>query len=311
MTIATPLNDGLFEQTFLSTNHGRFTPAQAVNALLAMDRILSRSPLILNNRLRRKAILEARVYVEDLHAGSLFQKYLIKFLFKDEQGEDEFFEWLRSNTGMDKSKVRVLITAITTGLIAAGATYGTYKYLSGKEAGERAPVVVAWNNNIIQLGAGELQMTPREFSMILDRAGGRPQNAKDVSRLLKATKADPQAMAILQAVDAPQFSIPNEVIDAVPTHEEISERDPDGSTKLEKVTVYLRATDLDNVKTGWAATVEEISDRRLKLELADNIRPEMIFGRKTVTADIEAIFKRLATGDRRYQSYRITRIYAE
>lgn len=300
-----------FEQAYKLTHHGRTTARAAAEALLALERITLRTPTAINNMAGHTAILGIDVFVKKLEEGSWLSDLCFRVFFGTPEREAEFCHWLREKTGIEKNNVRTLFAITGTAVLAAGATFAVTRYSTGPNASEKANTVLAWNNTIIQIGAGELKMSPKEFAAIVERAAGRKAtNAKDAARLLKSAKDGDEA-AMMEIVGHDILNVPPAVVEAMPTPEQIEEAPSDNEVLHTKADVYLRATDLDSNSRGWAALVPVVADRRLKLELGPGIQPDLLYGQKKLTADVVAVMRAQRGGVSVPVRYRIVKIYAE
>lgn len=280
-----------FEQAYRMTQHGRVTAAVAADALLALERITLRTPRAINRLAGRPAVRNVDLYIKRLEEGSLFHDYYVRVFFGTPEKEAEFYAWLRERTGLNQSKVKTLFAVLGAGVVAAGATYAVNKYAASPDAKEGARTVVAWNNTIIQIGAGELKMSPQEFAALLDRSIPRKSsNAKDAARLLLPAKEEGEPGG-MEFVGFKELSVPAAVVAAMPTPDEIDDTPADKEVLYPKHDVYLRASDLDSTSRGWAALVPDIADQRLKLELGDGINPDAVYGKKKIVADVVAVMR--------------------
>ena len=67
---------------------------------------------------------------------------------------------------------------------------------------------------------------------------------------------------------------------------------------LYEVEIILRATDLDNKKTGWAGKIEGKTER-VKIELDPRVREADVFGKTKIVADV-TIIKSVPRGKNEY-----------
>lgn len=88
------------------------------------------------------------------------------------------------------------------------------------------------------------------------------------------------------AITTDGAEIRQSAIEAMPSDIELAQYEaPTEVEELERVLVKFRAHDLDRNKA-WAATIEDISDKRRPLHLAPDVHPEMLFERSEVIADV-------------------------
>lgn len=106
----------------------------------------------------------------------------------------------------------------------------------------------------------------------------------------------------------PDF-ISKEAIAALPSDAQmLMYQQPTETDELERVRLKFYAHDRENPKK-WAAAVEEVSPQRLKLHLAPHIKPEGLFTRGEVMADVVMTSMRDDEGDYHPTLYILTRVY--
>lgn len=89
-----------------------------------------------------------------------------------------------------------------------------------------------------------------------------------------------------RSVSVAGAEVGQEAIEAMPTDVDLAQYEPPTEIEeLEGVVVHFRAHDLDRNKA-WAATIEEVHPNRRPLHLAPDVRPEQLFERSEVVADV-------------------------
>ncbi len=56
------------------------------------------------------------------------------------------------------------------------------------------------------------------------------------------------------------------------------------------IILEIRAKDLDNKKRGWYVVAPEIHEKRIKLQLDPTIKPDELFNRKKIKANVSILF---------------------
>ncbi len=100
-------------------------------------------------------------------------------------------------------------------------------------------------------------------------------------------------------------------IEAMPSDIDLAQYEPATEVDLlEGVVVQFRAHDLDKNKA-WAATITDVSPLRRPLHLAPDVRPEQLFERKEVRADVLVTSVLDAEGDYTPNLYYLQKVYDE
>lgn len=282
-------------------NMGTAVPAEEVaEALLGLSRIVERSPRVLKLLAPDISMPKARLYVEKLESGSLAEDIVVAIGFGTKKKMDRTLRAFGKKYGFDLSTRAGVIRAILVALILAGGIYAYNRYTATAPA--PATHIEIKENTIIVAGAKELGMTAEELVKLVDSAVSRKDRlASDAVAVVRPAKRDPKAS--IQFDGDEKLKIPASTIAAIP-----NEVRPDKTeeTKVHpNVEVHLRALDLDNALSGWAAVVPAITPRRIRLELDDTINPDELYGRKVITASIEAVYRVNVHGQKELRAYRL------
>lgn len=271
---------------FSTTHHVYYSNRQPVpikeivESLLGLEQVVKMSPRVLQG-LTGIEVDRAEVFVEHLETGSLAETVLIKLFFKSEDDLNAFLDKVRGK--LEKPMARnLLIGSVLTALVG----YGAYLAASTQK-GATTTTITANNNVIINLGAGQVDLTPEAFKAIVEAAvTDRKELAKSAVKILKPARLDSQASITFDESDGLRFS--PEVVRATPKTVDIEVQKK--VEDLLDVDLEIRATNLDSPKNGWAALLPGKIDRRIKLELAEGVSPLDVAGKLKVRADISIYY---------------------
>lgn len=258
--------------------------SDVIESLQGLEKLIRMSPRALQG-LTGVEIDHVDVFVEHLESGSLLERVLIRFYFKDEEGLNQFIDKIRARVG-DGVARGMLIGMVLAALLYMGAQ------LLAESKGGPTTHITANNNVIITAGAGELNITPEMFQAIVRNAiTDQKELAKSTVQVLKPNRGDTESSLTID--DNTALSMPAAAIREVPT---VVEFEPD--TRVENVPsveLLIRATNRDSLKTGWTARLPLRFDQKLKLKLADGIDPEALAGQAVVRGDVQIHYRRDAT----------------
>lgn len=236
------------------------------------------------------------VLVDEIRAGSLLERVILRFLFRDEEGMNQFIDKVRAYMGDNTSSV------LTAAVILALFYYGAQLVNSAQN--EPTVHIEANNNTIIQIGASELDISPEHFKTIVHAAvPDKKELAKAAQQMLKPARSDPGASLGLD--DDPRLTVPPEVI--LETTETRYREPPD--EYIERVSdamLSIRQTNRDSSLSGWAARLPGRFEQKIKLQLAEGVDPEEIAGLAQIAGDIEIHFKRV---DKKYEPAKIVLLH--
>lgn len=210
--------------------------------------------------------------IQSIESGSLVEDVVIKILFKDRGRMNAFLERIGEN-GMVKG---IVVAALVGGLVVYGMQLAT---------NSPAPNITANHNTIINIGAGEVNMTPEQFTAVVKASvGDKKAAAEGALRFIAPAKADPGSS--IELGDA------TVVVDARAVSEAPAKIELEANQRLEEhknVELAIRAANLDSRKSGWAGRLGGRSDR-LPIELDPAVAESDLFGRSAVQVDAAVIF---------------------
>jgi len=260
---------------------------ELIASLQGIESLVKRTPAMLEDMLPGVKIKDVNVYVNELYSGSLREDLIIDFVFGGQEEYDRFREAVRKfrkggfsdMTGDDRKALKPLMGLLFAGMIGAGVMYIT------KDSGEPTTHIEAYNNTIINFGAGEFDIKSDEFKAIIESATttNKKKLVKDVVKIIKPAKLDPDAS--LQIDGNSSLTIAPEIIKHVP--EEYEAPKPKEKTKnLSNATVMIFASDRDRLSQGWAGTIPGTVDKRTKVTLDESIIPKKLHGKLQIKADV-------------------------
>lgn len=277
-----------FEHEVTYTNKEPLPVADVVDALLALERISKRFLPRTINALADVDVESAELLVLGFEHGSLKEKLLIKFLFRNEKDFDAFLGKLsegkfgeafrdayKNMPGNRRMKVTTIGMALTT-LIAFG--------IGHMVANESAQTHV---NNVLIIGAESYQRDPEAFADIVRATVGTDNKklAQDVARFVAPAKDD--SNGTIEVDGNASLALPRDVVESVPR--EFNPEPVESNIEYKDVIVEIRATDRDSSKKGWSGIVKNLFDKRVTMELAEGVDATALSKRMQVRADVHVI----------------------
>lgn len=254
---------------------------EVILALRGLNGLLKLVPKVVSG-LTGVEIQKSEFHIESLESGSLIEDIAVSFFFKDRASLDAFI----AKAGANKAVKATVITIAITALVGYGLHLAT--------ASKSAPNIVANNNTIINIGAGEVNMTPEAFSAIVKAAVGDKKGvAESALKLVAPARADPGSSLSVTENDIvltnqTPIEITSSAIAETPARIEL-----DANERIEEyknTPLVIRATNLDSKKLGWAGRLGNREDR-LPIELDPAVSPQDIFGRTSIKVDAALVFK--------------------
>jgi hypothetical protein len=225
--------------------------------------------------------------VDALQSGSLLEDVIIKVFFRDRASFDAFLEKVHTKVG-DGVGRNALIVAVLGALLG----YGAYLAATAMKSGGTT-TITANNNVIINVGAGEVDLTPEAFKAIVEASvTDKKALANSAVKILQPARSDRNASLVLDGNDKINFS--NHVIAATPRAVEINRQEK--VEHLSDVDLEIRATNRDSRVRGWAGLIPNKVERRVKLILEANVLPAQLAGKFKVRADVSVYYRLTKAG---------------
>jgi len=271
--------------------------SEIVRSLKSMEQVLLRSGHFIEKAYPGIVVLETKVFVKEVQAGSLFNNFAIQYILGGEENAKKAEELIKK-IQQDSQPVKTIVA------IGVGATM-MYGLLQVLPKGEPVKAIEAHNSVIIQAG-GDVNLTPESVTEVLEAMKDKRKLSKDVVGALHPAKHDasPIELGGLSAL-----TIPTDVIHAAP--EEYKPPVPEEKDERYKnVPLLISASDRDNPDKGWAGVAIGVHDSRLKIFLSSNVDPKNLHGKTRVNADI-TITSKYQSGRKQHLPVLITveRIY--
>lgn len=150
-------------------------------------------------------------------------------------------------------------------------------------------------DGLIAEAARETNKSKEEIKKILDAKYSKPtlvrRLAKSAVSLFLPSRREGSAPVVFdrRRVEPP-------VIAEIPFPGQVdSEEDFERYTPISEAKLILHAQDRDKNATGWAAVVDGLTDKRLRLKLIEPVRPSDLWGKDIIIGDIVVVNK--ITGD--------------
>lgn len=278
----TALADGNLE--FSTSYRVRFTVEDPVpvsiviESLKAHEKLLKKSSKFLESVYDGLHITATNVYVEEIVDGSWIVEFLIKYVVGEDNADDARRLW--DNIRRDNTRMRTALAVGAGALISAGMISAYQAYMPDAPS---QPAIEAHNSVIIN-AAGDINIPAEKVEEFIEQNKDSKQVAKDTLSALKPASVTPGSMMEVQGIPV-NLTLSSEAIEALP--EDMSFIPPNEQDDVySDISIYISASDEDSGKRGWAGTISNITDTRVKFVLDDTVDPRELHGRTRVQADI-------------------------
>lgn len=248
-----------------------------INALSSLNALLSSASAVIAE-VSHVEIQGHQLFIQKIESGSLYEEIAVTLIFGSKEKMDEFLQWLHG-TNMRNT----IIGALIGGALVAGVGY-LRNNNADPSVNSGSQIVNSPNSMIVNFPDGALNEEAREKlnAEIAKRITNKNDFAKQTLNFFGPTRGDKNSTISLGDGDT-KAQIPASTIQGVP--KKYVAKKNNRFEDLNGITIELRATDLDNKKSGWAGSIEGIT-KRIKVELDPTIDPVEIYGKTKITADI-------------------------
>lgn len=261
---------------------------EVIIALQGLEGLLKPIPAVVS-AITGVEIDGAEFLIHSMETGSLIEDIIVKFFFKDQAGLDAFLAKLSAKKGMKTTVIAVALAGV--------AGYGLHMATS-----KPTPTITATNSVIIQNGAGALNIAPEalEAAIVAATQGDKKKIAESALKFTSPVRADPKSEIKIAGVEngkieeaMANLSIPYAAVAEAPARIELGRNER--FEKYVNTELFLRATDLDSKKRGWAGKLGTRPER-LPIELDSTVDEGAMFGRSSVRVDADLIFREKGKG---------------
>ncbi|NOT65288.1 MAG: hypothetical protein HOP06_04530 [Methylotenera sp.] len=248
-----------------------------IDALKSLEILLQNADNIISE-ISNVEILGHQIYVQKIETGSLVEEFVIKVIFGDQQKYDDFLRWLHQ-TNMRN----IILGAILGGALTVGFEYLT-KNNTVPQAQPTSHIENSPNAMIINFAPNTIseELKAEVNAAVKKHIQDKNEVAKQTLNFFEPLKNDNKSYVTFGEGDE-KASIPVETVRQVP--KKFIPRKNNRFEDLNGVSVKLRATDLDSKKTGWAGSIEGITDR-VRIELDPTLEPASLYGKAHIVADV-------------------------
>ena len=270
-----------FKENFYYSNHKPVSVKEIIKSLQGWEMIVKQSKDVLAE-LTECEIDGIELEVEMLKTGSLYEDVVINLLFGSQEKMDKFVAKCHGIIG--EGRVRnTIVFAVIAGLVG----YGLYQAASTMNP-DSTPHFEANNNVIINIGAGETNLTPDGLRSVIESAvSSKKMVAEGAIKVISPARNDGQASLTIGSGTS-SVTIPQKTINLAPPSVNFDQSSK--TTDYKDVDIQIRALDLDNPSKGWAAVVPGIIDRRVKLVLDPSLDSNLLAGKMAFRGDITVTY---------------------
>lgn len=283
--------DGLKElkstYTIKYTNKDPLPIQSVIDSLNALEKILARTPRIMEKMVPGLEIVEADFFVSAIETGSLTDSFLVKLIIKDPKNREKIDELLENILSGDEAVLRTVLAIAAGGIIG----FGVQQAISSSSM---PTTNIEAHNSVIFNSGSSINISHDTIKEAVNSIGSPKAVAKEAILALSPARLDPNAT--IEVFDLPEnvkIDIPSKVITSAPEAYE----PPQAKEKYinyKNVNILISASDSDFHDKGWAGVinnVDEVPSSRIKLELSENIDLKEVYGRLKISADIEIMQK--------------------
>lgn len=284
---------------------GRASVAEVAKSLLAQDKLIGEAMAVLEACFPHLTLEGLRVEVREVTQASPFRTYvdaIILAAYAPDLGHD-VPDVLNTLFGIN---IPDSYDSIVSVLVLLIAVWGVDRVRAKLAPGKKEPALTAERERLLTVAADRAAVTRDQMEeaveSVLEKHKRSIMRASlDFISPAKRHKAD--------SISVTGEKISKAAIEATPSDVDLAQYEPPTETvPHDGVLVQFRAHDLDRNKH-WAATITDVSPDRKPMHLAPDIRPERLFERKSVKADVLVTSVRDQDGEYIPSLYYLEKVY--
>lgn len=258
------------------------TVSEVAKSLLAQEKLVKEAIAVLDELFPNLTLEKPVITVRQVTQNSPLRtnlNALVVAAYATELGED-LPDILNTLFGVD---VPDQYDSVVSVLVLLISIYGIGWVWSKLFPGKKQKELDAERERLIQEASKRASVTEDHLEEAIERV---IQKRKRTVMKASADFLEPAKRHKATAITADGAEIRKSAIDAMPSDIDLAQYEPPTEVEeLERVVVKFRAHDLDRNKA-WAATIEDVSDKRRPLHLAPDVDAEKLFERSEVLADV-------------------------
>lgn len=285
---------------------GRASVSEVAKSLVAQEKMVRDALAILEQVFPNLSFEKPTVSVREVTQSSPLRTYLttaVIAVYGQELGED-VPDILDTLFGMDVPDGYDSIVSVLVLLIAVFGAEWLWRKIATEVKDLRQ--LRAERARLLKLAADQASVTEDHLEEAVERVLSKHKRS-----VMKASAdfLEPAKRHKARTVSVPGAEIGEEAIKELPSDVDLAQYQPPTEVQeIEGAIVRFRAHDLDKNKA-WAATIDEVSPHRRPLHLAPDVRPEQLFERAEVRADVLVTSELDAEGEYVPTLYYLQKVY--
>lgn len=274
-------------QSVYYSNKAHLQIEDVAASLLSLKAFIEVTPEILERLYPGLHVQRVDVHINELKAGSLFEDFVIKFVFGDQAAFDKAIESVKKKLRVDEYLAnKPLLSQILVGLILTAGEVG----LQRLGAPDEQKQVIQINKSVVIVdGAARAGVKESELNSAIEDAVKRNNHlVKEAVKVVQPAKREVDTSIVFNR-DVGSV-IQSQTVRAMPSMS-VEDTREETMEDYEDVEIQIRATDLDSTKKGWGAVLPSIGNRRAKMHLDPHINPNDLLGKAYVQGDVTVLYK--------------------
>jgi len=290
--------------SLIYTTRGQVPVSLVAKSLLANEQLIYESLRLLEGMDKEITIQSIQVSVSNLSNQSPLREGLAiaVYLAYQDRLEAEVSDILKAMTGSDGNSVLVTVLIIFLAIYLIDAA------IERLFPGKSVKAIQAEYEEKKEMVARLLKVSPEYIEDEVNR-----RYAKGRSKSLTTKVFDFFAPAKIESgveIQGQAVMISSEAIHEIPNVLDFTMLDRTHSYPVEGVTIEIHRADIDENKHGWRAVIPDVSNKKTRMELDQTIRPDEIYGCKTLKGDVLVVEELNDEGAYVIKAYILVRVIA-
>lgn len=267
--------------------------ADVIASLLATEQLMRNVAPLLEECFPGVHVEKIELSVGEISEGSLKEiLYTALFLSIQKDLEKQVPAAIEYLTGHKVTGYESIVTLIFCVVLFYGADF----IYSQVNRGAFSKRIRKHLKDAIKELSGESGISEERISQILEKAYGKSRIrvlAQSAINFFQPSKNANNAPILI----SDDRKIARATVADVPSEAQIEEAEvPQLVQQFENVQIEIHAQDVDRTKSGWAAVVPKVTQKRLKMELAPPLKPSDVYLKQHIRGDVMVILQKRSDG---------------
>ncbi len=288
------------------TTNGLVPVHLVAKSLLANERLIHESLRILEGLETGFQISSVQISVAKLSNESPLKEFMAIALIGAYQHdlEKEVPQLIQTLTGHHIPDGQATVVTVLVFLVALYLIDAAIERLM---PGKSVKAIKAEYEEKIHLAAKMLSLAPERIEEVICARFDNGRNKSLVNKVYDFF-SPAKIESGTEIVAGKDVSIKTAAIQEIPSTLDVEQLEAANSYPLDAAVIEIHRADRDENKHGWRAIIQDVSDKKIRMELDPSINPDELYGKKIFRGNVMVIEELQDGGDYQIKAYNLLRV---